>query len=105
MKYTLHIPTEQYGFVAIEVEGQDLMSVADKREEEMSETVVALYRQYADAFKPKPVNSLKWPDFQKILDTYLEKRDGGAADDYEGMSEAQKKIMQSVKRRFKRDDR
>lgn len=43
MKISMHIPTEQYGFVAVEIEGDKLPE---------SSIVADTYREYADAFKP-----------------------------------------------------
>lgn len=50
-KITLHIPTEQYGFVAVEVE--DISP----------ELTASTYRDYADAFKPQEGLTAKELDF------------------------------------------
>ncbi len=61
MKITLHIPTEQYGFVAVELEG-DSHGIA---QEDYAERV---YREFARAFAPKPVNEMPELEFSRYID-------------------------------------
>lgn len=87
MKYKVHIPTEQYGFVEVEFEQETGRSVAD------------VYTEVASMFKPQEGLSPK--DFNTALDRYLS--DGtGETNTYLAMSPAQKQTIQDIKRAFKR---
>ncbi len=49
MKITCHVPVEQYGFVAVEIEA--------KNEAGIPENARIIYDEIANAFKPKPINA------------------------------------------------
>lgn len=89
MKVILHIPTEQYGFVAIEVE--------DSSPEKTAE----VYREYAGAFKVK--TGLTAKEFNTALDAYIN-GNPMQPDTYYAMSPEQQKIIQELKKCFKRLD-
>ena len=81
MKATLHIPTEQYGFVEVEVE-------ADSVEE-----AVSLY--------PKNGEGLSDKEFNAFIDNQLIGSDNHI-EQYEKASADQKAIIQVIKRALKR---
>lgn len=90
MKYLCHVPTEQYGFTSVEVEGT-------------AEDAAKAYRELADAFKPKPVNEMPARDFQAILDDLLEDQSiAGDPGSLELMSPVQQRVIQEIKKSFKR---
>lgn len=92
MKYLLHIPTEQYGFVSLEFEN-DIEP----------ELVAELYRKQADAFKPKPVNEMDSKDFNAILDDLLDDYSiAGDPGEVEKMSPVQARILNEIKKSIKR---
>jgi len=92
MKYKIHIPTEQYGFVEYET---------DTRED-----AVAEYEKLSSSFATQNfwngVNA-SWRDleFNKTLDSYL-LSSTMSADDYAQLDTAQKMLLQVVKRAFAR---
>lgn len=88
MKYTIHLPTEQYGFVEAEFDGE-------------LEAVEPFYRELADQFKPKPTNSLPTKEFNGFLDRQL-LGEGNHIDEYEKMSPQQKQVVQEVKKALAR---
>jgi len=61
MKVTLHVPVESYGFVSLEYEtGGDVSA----------DTAAEIYKEYATAFAPKPINTLpdkEWRWFMEQL--------------------------------------
>jgi len=90
MKYLCHVPTEQYGFVSVEVEG----TAAEARQ---------AYQEVADAFKPTPVNEMPAKDFQAILDDLMEDHSiAGDPGSLELMSPVQRQIINEVKKSIKR---
>lgn len=81
----LHIPTEQYGFIEVEVE--------------TIEEAVDMNLAVKNAFKPKVGLSQK--EFNKALDRYL--TDGtGDTETYLAMNNDQKRVIQEVKKAYKR---
>lgn len=89
MKFTLHVPVEQYGFVALEVE------------KESASEVKQAYDAIAQAFKLQ--NGLPEKDFNLLLDEYLStKTIKNGQELYEKLSPAQRDIVQSIKRSFNR---
>lgn len=88
-KIELHIPVEQYGFVAVILE--------DASPEKTAE----VYKEYADAFKAKPDNVLASREWNLALDSYI---NGNPMDSntYYAMSPDQQKIIQELKKCFKR---
>ena len=91
MKYTVHVPVEQYGFISAEWEGDDPKASYEA------------YNAIAGAFKPAPVNSLPDKEFNNFIDEMLKtKKIVNGQEAYEKMSPQQKDIIQSVKRSFKR---
>lgn len=87
MKVELHIPVEQYGFIALQAE--DLSA----------EATAGIYREYSQAFKPQAGLSVK--EFNACVDRYL--TDGtGETEKYMAMSPAQKETIQCIKRAYKR---
>lgn len=99
MKVTLHIPTEQYGFVALELEvGAKPISL-----ERESESVANLYQIYANAFKPKPINELPTKEWNRILDKYL---DGGGIteEEHASLSRQQRELLHELDKADARRD-
>ena len=91
MKYTVHVPVEQYGFISAEWEGDDPKASYEA------------YNAIAEAFKPAPVNSLPDKEFNAVVDEYLTKKtitNGHEA--YEKMSPKQQDIIQAIKRSYQR---
>jgi hypothetical protein len=95
MKISLHIPTESYGFVLLEVEQEEDGKVMTPEE------VSAVYNQYAAAFKEK--NGLT----DEEMDTFVQKQlegEGNHIETYNGMSADQQLWIQRIKRAKKRID-
>lgn len=87
MKYKIHIPTEQFGFVEVELDPEE------------GRSVVEVYREVASMFKVNEGLSTK--DFNACLDRYL--NDGtGETETYLAMSPAQQAVIQEIKKSFKR---
>lgn len=87
MKVELHIPVEQYGFIALQAEDLSAEATAD------------IYREYSQAFKPQAGLSTK--EFNACVDRYL--TDGtGETEKYMAMSPAQQETIQCIKRAYKR---
>lgn len=95
MKVTYHVPTEQYGFVEIELNGD--------RDSITLEDAVARYQ----SLKTAPGQGLDTKEFNQCLDRYV--TDGtGETDAYLRMSKEQQAVIQELKKCFKRleaDDR
>jgi len=91
LKYTLHVPTEQFGFVSCDMEADD------------PKLVKTQYLAIVEAFKPQPVNSLPEKDFNALLDEYLSKRSiTNGQELYDKMSPLQQHIIQAIKRSYQR---
>ncbi len=87
MKVTYHVPTEQYGFVEVEQdfeEGEELLSYAHVKKTMFPN---------GDGLTDK--------DFNKAIDRYLTQGDMDS-EAYESMSDAQKDVIQCIKRANKR---
>lgn len=85
-KYTCHVPTEQYGFIAVEVDG-----TADEAVEAYNDLKIAFTE--GAGLAPKEWNS--W------LDEYL-KGKAGNIEEWEQMSFKQKSIINEIKKSNKR---
>ena len=97
VKYLLHVPTEQYGFISVEMEGS-------------IEEVVEHYKDVQKEWKGgKPLPQGRGIDnklFQKMLDEYLvTQKITGAGDVWEELSREQGIIFQEIKKAFKRINR
>lgn len=88
IKISLHIPTEQYGFIAVECEGL----TADE--------TAALYKEYSTGFQPKAGISEK--DYNTFIDRMLLGQEGNHIEQYVAMSDQQKYAVQVIKRGLKR---
>ena len=88
MKYTLHVPVEQYGFIQVD----DIES----REEAITEYKLVA-KQFTDGI------GLTAKEFNEIIDEYLttDKLINGG-DFYENLSAAQKYVLNEVKKSKKR---
>lgn len=62
MKYTLHVPVEQYGFVAAEVDAPELHKTSQETGLSSTDLIAGFYKEISESFKPQPVN--KMPDAQ-----------------------------------------
>ncbi len=83
---TLRIPTEMYAFIEIKHEGTP-------------EDIVEAYREFTKLVKP--VVGLPTKEFNQALDRYL--TDGDMeAEVYVSMSDAQKAVIQEIKKSVKR---
>lgn len=87
MKAELHIPTEQYGFVAITLEDFDPESVRET------------YNTYKAAFQAKA--GLEKKAFDAFIDRYLQ-GEKNHVEDYEKMNDEQKMVVQVIKRSLAR---
>lgn len=94
MKITLHIPVEQYGFVAVEMEGEEIS-------EGNAEAVADLYRYYQDAFKEKNGAGIPSKEYNTALDEYLTSNTGNT-ETYLAMSPEQQRVFQEIKKSLKR---
>ena len=83
--YKLHIPTEQYGFVEVEVEHL----------EDLESTYVSVKRQFDNR------DGLDAKNWRRALDLYLS-TNKLIADDYDQMSRSQKTLIQEIKRSLNR---
>lgn len=89
MKTTIRIPTkEQYAFIELEVD-------------ETPERVVEIYNEYTALVNQTDVGGLDPKSWRESLDRYLKQGDM-EADKYDGMSKAQKYVIQEIKKAFKR---
>lgn len=87
MKITLHIPTEQYGFVAVEVDNME------------PDTTAELYHMFSDAFKPQ--SGMTDKEVDAWLDNmFLEK--GNSTDVWAKRSPEQEKWLKCIKRSLAR---
>lgn len=86
MKYLAHVPTEQYGFISIEVEGT-------------AEEAVQAYKELQEAFKGG--SGLPTKEFNAWLDSYLEGKPG-SVNEWEQMSTVQKLVINEIKKSRKR---
>lgn len=83
----IHIPTEQYGFIEVDVEGvQQAKMISDEVKYEFVDTC-------KEGLAPKQWN--------KAIDTYLTNQTL-VADEYSEMNKFQKDVIQEVKRSFNR---
>lgn len=90
MKILLHIPTEQYGFVSIEVDKS--FPPQEVRE---------LYDEYSRAFKLGAMNGVSPKDFDQFIQNQLSGK-GNHTDYIEKLSPAQYEHYQINKRALKR---
>lgn len=93
MKYEaeLTIPAEQYGNIRPKVTGT-------------AEEIVAAYREFAEALRPKPVNAMPSKQFNEIYDAYRltgKMQDGG--DFWEELSPQQQYAINELKKSFNRN--
>jgi len=82
MKFILHIPTEQYGFIEADLEATQA-------------SVAAIYQTIKDEFRPKPLNELPKKEWRKEL---IELLLGGSAkvELHEKMSPKQKELYHEI---------
>ena len=97
MKATLHIPTEQYGFVEFE------MDTSPKD----SDKVFKLYNAMMKSRDGESDSNLNWDElkeskFNEVIDDY--RKGKISADDYADLSVLQKQVVQVIKRSIKRDN-
>ena len=92
MKITYHIPTEQFGFVEVE---QDVHSA------EVNDTLGAYYKAKVKVMGGVGLEPSEWC---KVMDKYME---GGSmeSNEYERMSMEQQRVIQEIKKCFKRINR
>lgn len=83
----IRIPTEQYGFVEVDVTVNNLSEIKEK------------YAEVKDLFAPK--SGLEDKDWREALDSYLSGNSMNA-ETYYAMSDVQQKIIQELKKAFKR---
>lgn len=91
MKYEAHIPTEQYGYISVEVEGTAL-------------DAVAAYKELQDAWKDEGGVGLTNRDWCRFLDTYLST--GSPPEDgmslWQDMNMEQRRVVNEFKKCLKR---
>lgn len=89
MKFTVHYPVEQYGFLEAEFEADDLTVAAHN------------YHQIAEVFKSN--SGIPEKEMNQIIDEYIStKKIENGQEAYEKMSDRQRDILQCLKRAFKR---
>lgn len=88
MKYTLHVPVEQFGFVVVEMEDEKHIP---------SETIAEAYREVAEAFKPQPINAVPAVEFDEMAEEYLQTGKLANGGDHE-FSPDQQKILKLITR-------
>lgn len=89
MKYTIQIPTVQFGLIAAEMDGT-------------AQEAVALHNELIDTYKtPQGTSVLAQHEWNNVLDSYI---NGNPMDSntYYAMSPEQQKIIQELKKCFKR---
>lgn len=86
-KAQLRIPTEQYAYVEVEVEGTP-------------DEIWEAYKQFMAMSKPQTGISDK--DFNTFLDNMLVKGEANHVEVFQAMSEKQKDVIQHLKRAIKR---
>ncbi len=89
MKYTLHVPVEQYGFVAVEFE----------RGEQPGGDIAELYREVSSAFKTQAGVPPK--EYNTFIDSML-LGESNHIDVWEKLSDDQRDAAQVIKRALKR---
>ena len=99
MKFKLHIPTEQYGFIEAEYD--------DKTKDQIRDAVSG-YREIKAAWgKPEAVENgmgmtpgpgLKEKEFSAIIDKYLVDENGINSEEYALMNEDQWRVVQVLKK-------
>jgi SpoVK/Ycf46/Vps4 family AAA+-type ATPase len=99
MTYKLRIPTTQYAFVEIEVEGEP-EDIARKHYE-IQDAFQKIENEREEKRELKPPFGVSESKFLEMIDSISI---GGAVsiDDFEGLNESQSKILQSIKRAYKR---
>lgn len=88
-KYIVHVPTEQYGFISCELEGE-------------ATDAVEAYKEIVEANKPQSGVSAK--EFNSFMDVYINTGHApeGGMDIWQNMSEIQKKVIDEVRKCIKR---
>ena len=99
MKYLLHIPTEQYGFISAEIERVEEEGTYAGRIATPHDAVEA-YKAVQEAFKGGAGVSSK--DFNAFLDTYISTGKPGELEVWEQMTDQQKIVINEVKKCFSR---
>lgn len=94
MKYLAHVPTEQYGYVSVEVEGT-------------AQEAVEAYRELVGAWKGEQGGAGIDPKtFNKFLDEYLTTgKITGAGDVWEDLSKVQQVVFSEIKKSYKRTNK
>ena len=87
MKYLAHVPTEQYGFLSVEIEGS-------------ADDAVQAYKELQRAWRGG--EGLTTKEFNKFLDNMLLGGEPLLSDDYASLSAYQTDIVQTIKRSIKR---
>lgn len=87
MKYDLHIPVEQFGFISKEIEGTDEQAVEE-------------YRSLRAALGSGEGLSAK--EYNDFIDNFLLGQMNGLGELYQQMSMSQQETVQTIKRSLKR---
>lgn len=87
MKYTCHVPIEQFGFIAVEVEGGP-------------DDALEAYRGVQRQLGANPGLGAK--EWNAWLDLYLSNKTAGPVEEWELMSTEQKITINEIKKAFKR---
>lgn len=91
MKVELHVPVEQYGFVAAEME-------IENEDDNWNETIKATYDFIQDAFKSQPINqlpNLPTKEWRALLVKYLN-GEGMSEEEMHKLSPAQSEFIHDI---------
>lgn len=89
MRYEIHYPTEQYGFILKHYEGTD-------------EGVVEEYRSLQAEWGSRSEEGISTKDFNAFIDSYLLGNLDGLGEVYQGMNSIQQAQVQVIKRSLAR---
>lgn len=96
MKITLHVPTEQYGFVGAEME-----TVHNRIQGGDAASIKENYEAIAEAFKPKPLNCLPEKEWKRFIERILQ-NEPNHINELEQCSPEQRKIINEIKKALAR---
>lgn len=93
MKYTLHIPVEQFGYAEVELEPLELEKMSLKE----------IYSGVKNQFDTTPQAGLDTKTWQKALDEYLETNNFSNADEtFHKMSPQQQGLISEIRKSIAR---
>ena len=95
----MHVPVEQFGFIAITLEEEDLKVMKVSESDDITKSIARTYKEFSEAYKPS--QGLPDKDFQAFIIRQLLGGEGNHIEDYNQMSEFQQKVIQENKKALK----